>query len=327
MHIRKKKKAKRCSKNAIKITGLKLTREPQVKLAKITTKQEEILKLLYSYRFLNRIQIQTLMNHKDKRRVGAWLKDLREKQYISWIYSTDFLEKTKPAIYYLGINGIRHLTTLERELTDPETNETQIVPAYPITELRKRYREKERSPGFIARSILVADACVTLMQKTSQNTQYDLYIEADYIDKTSDYHFLAEDEYLRPNLCIVKWQHASNQHDENEGSRTNYLLEIFDSTLPRYRLKARLKYYTNYLINDDWGSGDNNPSPILLLVIPTLADLIYAKRRVKRLLLNEFYDTEDIPEDLHIRFTRTEQLQKGQIKAKIWEEERKLYDV
>jgi len=71
-----------------------------MKLPNITTKQEEILKLLYRYRFLNRIQIQALLNHKDKRRIIAWLSDLRSKGYVEWIYSTDFTEKSKPAIYY-----------------------------------------------------------------------------------------------------------------------------------------------------------------------------------------------------------------------------------
>ena len=40
-----------------------------MKLPKITTKQEEILALLYRYRFLNRIQIQTLMHHKDHKTI------------------------------------------------------------------------------------------------------------------------------------------------------------------------------------------------------------------------------------------------------------------
>jgi hypothetical protein len=82
-----------------------------MKLSSITNKQQEILKLLYKYRFLNRIQIQQLMNHKDKKRVIVWLRDLRKKQYIEWIYSTDFVEKTKPAIYYLSLNGMMTVVT------------------------------------------------------------------------------------------------------------------------------------------------------------------------------------------------------------------------
>src|ERR1035437_7237643 len=100
----------------------------------ITIKQHEILKLLYHFRFVDRIQIQAFLHHKDKGRVSAWLKDLREKQYIEWIYSTDFAEKTKPAIYYLGINSVRYLKALDE---------------FPVEELRKRYKESTRKQIFI----------------------------------------------------------------------------------------------------------------------------------------------------------------------------------
>ncbi|MGB4966625.1 MAG: hypothetical protein WBO35_00285, partial [Candidatus Saccharimonadales bacterium] len=128
-----------------------------MKLPSITTKQQEILQLLYNYRYLDRMQIQQALNHKDKRRILAWLKDLREKQYIEWIYSTDFIEKTKPAIYYLSLNGIKYLKTLQREDDDGDT-----LPLYPLEELRKRYKDNERSRTFIDRSLLVADCVLTL---------------------------------------------------------------------------------------------------------------------------------------------------------------------
>jgi hypothetical protein len=52
------------------------------------------------------------MCHKDKRRVLSWLKDLRDKNYVEWIYSMDFMEKSKPAIYYVEISGVRYLKTV-----------------------------------------------------------------------------------------------------------------------------------------------------------------------------------------------------------------------
>lgn len=50
---------------------MKLTQIP-----KITYKQKTILGLLYTHRFLTRIQIQTFLNHKDKKTINLWLKDL-----------------------------------------------------------------------------------------------------------------------------------------------------------------------------------------------------------------------------------------------------------
>jgi len=112
-----------------------------MKLSPITTKQQDILKLLYRYRFLNRIQIQALMGHKNNRRIAEWLKDLRDKKYVEWIYDGDnFVEKTKPAIYYLGLNGIRCLRTTDE---------------FPPEELRKRYKESSRKQDFIDRCLLI----------------------------------------------------------------------------------------------------------------------------------------------------------------------------
>src|SRR5258708_38703492 len=72
----------------------------------ITPKQKEIMMFIYKFRFLNRIQIQTLLCHKDPKRINVWLKDLVEKKYLGRIYSKKLFENTKPAIYYVAIKGI-----------------------------------------------------------------------------------------------------------------------------------------------------------------------------------------------------------------------------
>lgn len=274
-------------------------------LPKITNKQREIIELLFVFRFLNRVQIQYLMNHKDKKRTITWLKDLRDKDYVNWIYSDHFLEKTKPAIYYLGVNGIRYLRTIE----DTEGNQY-----YPETELRKRYREHDRSRGFIDRSILTADCYIKLKQKTSQNVHYEAYTQAQYMLTEYNDRF-TEDDSPKPDLLIIKTE---------QGNITNYLLEIIDDTLPRYRLRSRLKAYVNYLNLDYWDSNDNDPQPIVLVAIPKLTDLIYTKRKVKRLLDDEYYG--EIPDDIHIRFATTDQLKTKGITASIWAERRNIYD-
>jgi hypothetical protein len=259
-----------------------------MKLLPLTAKQQDILKLLYRYRFLNRIQMQQLMGHKDHKTINVWLKDLRAKQYVVWIYSTDFTEKTKPAIYYLGINGIRFLKTLN---------------SYPIEELRKRYKEADRSEGFILRSMLLAGCCNDLRAKTSQSVRYAFEMQADYINPESGYHFLGE---LSPQLCFTKQQGIKT---------TTYLLEIFDTTLPRYRVRTRLKNYVDYLIGGDWQRATGKPLPIVLLVCPRVTDLIYAKRRTKKLLDDE-WNTDGV----RIRFTTIEQLQQQGVVGEIWEQ-------
>lgn len=256
-------------------------------LPSITPKQQAILKLLYKHRFLNRIQIQQLLKHKDKRRIISWLKDLREKQYVDWHYnSTDFISKSQPGIYYLSLNGIRYLRSLNQ---------------YPNEELRKRYKEPTRTQAFINHCLLIADCCIALQNKSNDELKYGCVLPADYVDPDSKYHFLDE---IKPHLFFSK--HQGNK-------TTNYLLEDFEQMLPRYQLRKRLKDYVDYLANEDW-EDTLDEAPIILFVLPNTAELLYVKRRVRKLLEDEYI------EDASIRVTTTEKLKAQGITSMIWEE-------
>jgi hypothetical protein len=238
------------------------------------------------------------MHHKDKRRIIAWLKELREKHYVEWIYSTDFIEKTKPAIYYLGINGIRLL----RRLGD-----------YPPEELRKRYKESSRQQDSIARCLLLADCTLNLEARSTGSVMYSYALEADYVDPSNKYHFLSESELIRPHLCFVKQQVALE-----DVTHTTYLLSIFDASTPRYMVKKRLKDYVDYLDSDGWKrqTGEGEP-PIVLLAFPTTAELIYAKRRTRKLLEEENLQDD---EGVCIRFATVEQVKRLGVTGLIWED-------
>jgi hypothetical protein len=259
-------------------------------LPPITTKQQEILKLIYRYRFLNRIQIQALLKHKDKRRIISWLKDLREKQYVDWRYdATNFIAKSQPATYYLSINGIRYLR---------ETGE------YLGEELRKRYKEPGRTQIFIDRCLLIVDCCLALRAKSSSTLQYSWVLPADYAELDSEYHFLNE---LKPHLCFTK----------RDGNRTiSYLLEVLDPLMPRYAIRKAIKDFTAYLVSSDWqDETDYDDPPIILVACPTVADLMYAKRRAKKEI-----DDYDLDDPSLIRFATTEKIKQLGVTARIWEE-------
>jgi hypothetical protein len=262
-------------------------------LPPITPKQQDILKLLYRYRFANSIQIQTFMGHKERRRSSRWLKDLREKQYIEWIYSSDFAEKTKPAIYYLGINGVRFLKTVDE---------------YPPVEVRKRYRESSRSTSFIAKSVLLADCCLNMAAKSTGNLAYSFVTQADYADTDSKYHFLAEE--LKPDLCYERVEQTKRGTVAGD-----YLVIVLEATTPRYKVRKRLKDYVTYLDEGGWRRQFNSSELMVHIACPTVADLAYAKRRTRTLL-------EDIGRDkkTHIRFATVEQVRLQGVTGFIWEE-------
>lgn len=290
-------------------------------LPKLTKKQQEILKLLYRFRFLNRIQVQALLGHKDPKTINMWLKDLRAKGYVEWIYSTHFAEKTKPAVYYLGLNGVRYL----RKLTITNEDGEQL-PAYPPEELRKRYKEPTRSQTYIDRCILVADCALALEREDDaseakgKKLRYYYQTEADYLLESSYYHFILESELIQPSLVFCK--DRLDKDGKEEKTLASYILEVFDPTLPRYRMKKRLSDYVKYLDEEDvtWKEETNTEElPTLLFVCPRTTDLIYAKRRTRKLIADA-WEWKDEPRP-RMGFTIIEKLKQSDVfDGGIWEE-------
>lgn len=285
-----------------------------MKLPNITNKQQEILQLLYKYRFLNRIQIQALLNHKDKKTVNLWLRDLKTKQYIEWIYSTHFAEKTKPAVYYIGLNGVRWLK--QQTYIDNDGNECYD---YPPEEVRKRYREADRSQAYLERCLLLTDICVSFVRKARESNNqlsYAITTQSEYLDEDNEFNFLTDgdlESQLGPQMVVTK-----QKQTKGGITTTNYLLEIFDINLPRYRMRNRLKQYVKFLSEGDWEAStpDDDPLSIALLVCSRLTDLIYAKRRTRG-LLKDLWD--DDRKNVHIQFTSVERLKELGATGKVWE--------
>ncbi|HEY6736698.1 MAG TPA: replication-relaxation family protein [Candidatus Saccharimonadia bacterium] len=296
-------------------------------LPKLTKKQQEILRLLYRFRFLNRIQIQAFLEHKDPKTINMWLRDLRAKGYVEWIYSTHFAEKTKPAIYYLNLNGVRYLRTVTRK-SKADDGEIIESPAYPPEELRKRYKEPTRSQTFIDRCVLIADCALTLEQQDAANEargkklRYYYQTEADYLLGRSYYHFVLKCELIQPHLIFC--QDKIGKDDKEEQTLESYILEVFDPTLPRYRMKKRLSDYVKFLDEegDEWQDKTNTEQlPIVLFVCPSTTDLIYAKRRTRKLVADAWYWEDDDAERPRVRFTTVEKLkQSGLLDKGIWEQ-------
>ncbi len=296
-------------------------------LPKLTKKQQEILRLLYRFRFLNRIQIQAFLEHKDPKTINMWLRDLRAKGYVEWIYSTHFAEKTKPAIYYLSLNGVRHLRTLTTTNKEEDSGEMVVSPYYPPEELRKRYKEPTRSQTFIDRCVLVADCALALEQDTANETKgkklrYYYQTEADYLLERSYYHFVLESELIQPHLIFC--QDKISKDDKEEATIESYILEVFDPTLPRYRMKKRLGDYVKFLDDEgnEWQDETSTEQlPIVLFVCPRMSDLIYAKRRTRGLIAKAWEWEDDDVERPRVRFTTVEALQKHGVFGKgIWEQ-------
>lgn len=267
------------------------------------------------------------MGHKDPKTINLWLRDLRAKGYVEWIYSTHFAEKTKPAIYYLSLNGVRHLRTLSTTGED-EDGKAIMSPVYPPEELRKRYKEPTRSQTYIDRCILVAECCITLEQTNTKSEtggkklRFYYQTEADYLLDRSYYHFILESELIQPSLVFCK--DRLDEDDKEETTLESYILEVFDPTLPHYRMKKRLGDYVKYLDDEgsEWQEETNTEKlPIVLFVCPRTTDLIYAKRRTRKLIADAWEWKGEDEARPRIAFTTADKLKRSDVfDRQIWEE-------
>jgi hypothetical protein len=253
------------------------------KLPTITKKQESIITLIFRFRFLDRIQIQKILNHKDYKTINDWLRDLTEKEYICRIYDPRHAGNTKPAIYFIAKNGIAYIKF-------QNGGDSKVV--------QKLYREKTRSKSFIEACQLLADIYLDLKGRTNNQASFEISVRSDYPTHAMG-DLLSE---ILPHAFIE--QRANNQTKQ-------YFLETFINQ-PAELLRMRIKKYISYYQASEWEAETGKPFPTILFVCPDEKTLTYIKQYTKTKL-----KMLDEPE-LNIQITENDQVKEFGITGDIW---------
>lgn len=222
----------------------------------ITNKQNEILLLLYRFRFLNRLHIQTLLHHKTPITVNLWLKDLTQKEYINRIFKRSWTENTIPAKYYIAKQGIRFLKT---------------QPGCKTEYLKKLYREKDRSQQFIDCCLFIADIYLRYLTDNSSNTSVQSFYTQQDFTPTS----IIRD--IHPDFVVLTGK-VDTQHFA--------LYQLFPEGVPRYAVRKRIEQYITFLTEGD--GVDLLAS--LYLIIQSEALYKYLIRHIQKILDDESID-------------------------------------
>lgn len=198
-------------------------------LPHITPTQKTILLLIYRFRFLNRLHIQTLLNNPDLKNINTWLKDLYEKQYLRRIVNTNETVNTMPHIYYIGINGIRYLKT-----------EESCHKEY-ITRLYKEHKIKE---PFINRCFLIADIYLQLLEKYKDT--FTFYTQSDFTPKG-----LIRD--LLPDFTYKK---------ENEDFFV--IGQLFYDYMIKKAIESKIDNYLSFFTSNKWLKNEKPPKILFI---------------------------------------------------------------
>ncbi|OGH11854.1 MAG: hypothetical protein A2857_00355 [Candidatus Levybacteria bacterium RIFCSPHIGHO2_01_FULL_36_15] len=223
---------------------------------KTTSKQLEILHLLYKFRFLNRHQIQTLLNHKDYRRIQAWLTDLVKSELVSRNYSREYGENTKPAIYYLNVKSKKYLSNLDGFSSDL---------------LKRVYRERGHSKRFINHCITVGD----------------VYIHLKSLSNDKLIQFLTKEELLQSDHLIQPAPDAYFTVERADKTSYRFFLEVIDPGLPRYVIRKRILDYISYAEGKEWEEKTGHEFPALLCACPNDWVKNYLYRLIKAIQKDE----------------------------------------
>ncbi len=277
-----------------------------VDLPHITQKQKEIMRLIYKLRFLNRIQIQTIMRHKDYKRINVWLKNLVEKGYLYRIYERKIPLNIKPAVYFLAPTGVRFV----RMFGDYESS-------------HKLYREKERSEEFRNKCLAITNLYIDTLQKTEKLNTLNFFKTKQDI---SEYDGMIEpypDSLISLNITpseIINYLNKKNKLTSNVNTKKRkprqknqkeylYFLELIGDKVPRYYLRYRIQQYIEYSDRN----GPVEPKSCVLFSCPNELTEKFLVKFIKNKLEETLFDP-------HLLFfvTTTDQLQSMGIFAGIW---------
>lgn len=125
----------------------------------LTKKQQEILNLLYRFRFATAELISKTTNT-NIRIINQRLKLMVELQYIGRNYNSDYRIQRKPAIYYMQENGVNELKKIN---TDKR---------YSPNILKAIKNDHNRSESFINHQLIVFEVCCDLQAKYGNSIQY-----------------------------------------------------------------------------------------------------------------------------------------------------------
>ncbi len=253
----------------------------------LTNKQQEILTLLYRFRFLNRIQLQELLNHAYHNRINAWLRNLLENEYIKTYHTTGYSNNTLPRVYSLGIAGI---TWLKKQK------------GYSTNQLKNLYREDVRSYAFVKRCVFLADMYLDLLKQNIKDTTFSPFTKSDLSHQS---FFIRFSNGCIPDLYI---------HKQQETIATEYLIELIDENVPRYKIRKKLRAYISLYFSNNWENAMKTPFPHILIICPTAELYRYIKAYIRSVL------KEHDAKDLTFRLANSNDVSVQGVTAEIWEE-------
>lgn len=223
-------------------------------LPNISSKEMEILKLLFKFRILNTNHFRNVFHYTNPRWIQQTLSHLLSLHCI-YAYPSQQKFQAKPKIYTLDILG---RAILKRE------------GKYDMRVLDRLYGDKKRTAQYIAERSDLADLYTYFLSIQKLDQKLVFFTDSNLIKY----------DYLPKDLCDA---YVSQKNDQKI---KRYFVSIFDSHTPKGIYRSKVLEYLDYYYMGRWEDGTKNtPFPSILLIFPNERIkkhiLHYAKEKVE----------------------------------------------
>ena len=209
----------------------------------LNSKQLDILRLLYRFRFVTSNLLTITLQLKDPSKTNQRLRILMDQEYIGRKYEPGYRLLGRHASYHLlpkGINALRELSETEGKMS--------------ATVLHSLHKDKSASDQFIERRLGVLGAYCHTVAHYNECARFFTQSEL------ARYKYFPKprpDAYIRLKV------------GDHEGQ---FFLEVLNDKLPFFRVIGRLKQYITYFEDGEW-EVTNSEQPTVLLVCESPAIL------------------------------------------------------
>lgn len=245
------------------------------KQTRLSRRQFELLKFLYSYRFVTTKQVQQFLGKAQIQQAQQRLNTLLAKSYIGRRYSSEDKLLGRYASYFLLPAGLELLKGYGGKKA-----------------LRLMKKDPTASWRFVEHSTAVGDVASDfrriykdILDGTIYQTKTDMLKSASGMyDGSDDYEFVT-DYYPNPlpDGFVSGWPLNPEQ------PLADCFVEVWHDNVPFWVYRKRIQYLIEYADDTIWKDYFLSDSPPILLV----CDALTLQRRVQRYLRRIYYDTTD----------------------------------
>ncbi len=241
------------------IKATKLKSQPPKRLK---PRPEKIEILTYKFRYLNRIQFQTLLHYKSKDKINRLLNKLAEQKYLRK-YEIESFPRTAN-IYSLGTMGRKYFLE-HREIKDIN---------HPL--LDRVWDERGYSSKFQKHCMFLGNIYISLVNlvKTVDGGKGKL-------------NFFTKTDLTGVEHMIYKLPDCYFSIEDRAGNSQGYLLDIIDIYTPRPKLKRRIGQYISYYQRKSWQKYISPTFPEIIFVYPDISIKNYMQKKIKKMLEQE----------------------------------------